>query len=198
MQSWNATFFLFFVIRCGAGISGRVRALNLTVGQTISGTGRVRASVLSPCRPLIHRPHLLRVSAAAEQDGVSVGLLWQSCRVLQKPVIYTTAPQWSLIQRILYRRSRDSPLSRLSSFKPARGTNAVLSRTPQHPDTILCCLTQAKLHRNHTALNTHKSYSYSFGKTYYVSKRFDLITVLTRVNTINKLLVIIKILNNRW
>ncbi len=38
-------------------ISGRVRALNLTVpvgsGQTISGTGRVRASVLSPCRPLI-------------------------------------------------------------------------------------------------------------------------------------------------
>ncbi len=40
----------------GGGISGRVRALNLTVplgsGQTISGTGRVRASVLSPCRPL--------------------------------------------------------------------------------------------------------------------------------------------------
>ncbi len=57
-------FSFFFVIRCGAGgggISGRVRALNLTVplgsgrvgsGQTISGTGRVRASVLSPCRPL--------------------------------------------------------------------------------------------------------------------------------------------------
>ncbi len=56
----------FFVIRCGAGggggggggggISGWVRALNLTVplgsGQTISGTGRVRASVLSPCRTL--------------------------------------------------------------------------------------------------------------------------------------------------
>ncbi len=39
-------------------ISGRVRALNLTVplgsGQTISGTVRVRASVLSPCRPLIY------------------------------------------------------------------------------------------------------------------------------------------------
>ncbi len=40
-------------------ISGRVQALNLTVGfrvgsgQTISGTGRVRASVLSPCRPLL-------------------------------------------------------------------------------------------------------------------------------------------------
>ncbi len=40
-------FLFFFVIRCGAGgggISGRVRALNLTVrvgsGQTISGTGR--------------------------------------------------------------------------------------------------------------------------------------------------------------
>ncbi len=60
-------FSFFFVIRCGAGaggggISGRVRALNLTVllgsgrfgsGQTISGTGRVRASVLSPCRPLL-------------------------------------------------------------------------------------------------------------------------------------------------
>ncbi len=59
-------FSFFFVIRCGAGavgvISGRVRALNLTVplgsgrvgsGQTISGTGRVRASVLSPCRPLV-------------------------------------------------------------------------------------------------------------------------------------------------
>ncbi len=42
--------------RGGGVISGRVRALNLTVplgsGQTISGTGRVRASVLSPCRPL--------------------------------------------------------------------------------------------------------------------------------------------------
>ncbi len=40
----------------GLGISGRVRALNLTVplglGQTISGTGQVRASVLSLCRPL--------------------------------------------------------------------------------------------------------------------------------------------------
>ncbi len=43
-------------IICTVKISGRVRALNLTVplgsGQTISGTGRVRASVLSPCRPL--------------------------------------------------------------------------------------------------------------------------------------------------
>ncbi len=40
MQSWNATFFLFFfVIRCGGGgISGRVRALNLTVPL---GSGRV-------------------------------------------------------------------------------------------------------------------------------------------------------------
>ncbi len=55
MQSWNAAGFpFFFVIRCGAGggggdISGRVRALNLTVPL---GSGRVRASVLSPCRPL--------------------------------------------------------------------------------------------------------------------------------------------------
>ncbi len=67
MQSWNAVFFLFLVgysLGGGGGISGRVRALNLTVplgsgrvgsGQTISGTGRVRASVLSPCRPLVHR-----------------------------------------------------------------------------------------------------------------------------------------------
>ncbi len=41
MQSWNAVFFLFFLlaIRCGAGgISGRVRVLNLTVPL---GSGRV-------------------------------------------------------------------------------------------------------------------------------------------------------------
>ncbi len=62
MQSWNATFVLFFFSYSlwgggGGGVSGRVRALNLTVplgsGRTISGTGRVRASVLSPCRPLV-------------------------------------------------------------------------------------------------------------------------------------------------
>ncbi len=39
-----------------------VRAVNLTVpvgsGQTISGTGRVRASVLSPCRPLVRALNL--------------------------------------------------------------------------------------------------------------------------------------------
>ncbi len=61
MQSWNATFFLFFFCYSLWG-TGRVRALNLTVplgsgrvgsGQTISGTGRVRASVLSPCRALV-------------------------------------------------------------------------------------------------------------------------------------------------
>ncbi len=55
------SFFFLFVLGGGV-ISGRVRALNLTVplgsgrvgtGQTISGTGRVRASVLSPCRPLL-------------------------------------------------------------------------------------------------------------------------------------------------
>ncbi len=40
MQSWNAAFFLFFLlaIRWGGGISGRVRALNLTVPL---GSGRV-------------------------------------------------------------------------------------------------------------------------------------------------------------
>ncbi len=60
MQSFSFFFYSFWAGRGGAGgggvISGRVRALNLTVplgsGQTISGTGRVRASVLSPCRPL--------------------------------------------------------------------------------------------------------------------------------------------------
>ncbi len=55
-------FFLVGYSLGGGGISGRVRVLNLTVplgsgrvglGQTISGTGRVRASVLSPCRPLV-------------------------------------------------------------------------------------------------------------------------------------------------
>ncbi len=42
MQSWNATFFLFFSYSLGfgggGGISGRVRALNLTVPL---GSGRV-------------------------------------------------------------------------------------------------------------------------------------------------------------
>ncbi len=41
MQSWNAAFFLFFFLAIrwgGGGISGRVRALNLTVPL---GSGRV-------------------------------------------------------------------------------------------------------------------------------------------------------------
>ncbi len=40
MQSWNAAFFLFFFVgySLGGGISGRVRALNLTVPL---GSGRV-------------------------------------------------------------------------------------------------------------------------------------------------------------
>ncbi len=65
MQPFSFVFFVVVVGRGGGrgrGISGRVRALNLTVplgsgrvgsGQTISGTGRVRASVLSPCRALV-------------------------------------------------------------------------------------------------------------------------------------------------
>ncbi len=61
------SFFFLLAIRWGGGISGRVRALNLTVplgsgrvglGQTISDTGRVRASVLSPCRPLTVSKHV--------------------------------------------------------------------------------------------------------------------------------------------
>ncbi len=60
-------FSFFFVIRCGAGAgagaegggfgSGSGSKFNCAArvgsGQTISGTGRVRASVLSPCRPLL-------------------------------------------------------------------------------------------------------------------------------------------------
>ncbi len=53
----------FLVIRCGAGGGGGGGGggdfgwgskFNCAAGsgQTISGTGRVRASVLSPCRPL--------------------------------------------------------------------------------------------------------------------------------------------------
>ncbi len=53
----------FFVIRCGAGGGGDFGsgsgskfncAARVGSGQTISGTGRVRASVLSPCRTLVH------------------------------------------------------------------------------------------------------------------------------------------------
>ncbi len=47
--------FWLFVVGGGGGLF-RVRAQNLTVplgsGQTISGTGQVRASILSLCRPL--------------------------------------------------------------------------------------------------------------------------------------------------
>ncbi len=58
--------FLFFLlsIRCGGGGdfgSGSGSKFNCAarvgLGQTISGTGRVRASVLSPCRPLIKSHH---------------------------------------------------------------------------------------------------------------------------------------------
>ncbi len=51
----KCSLFFFFAIRCrGKNISGL--GSNLTValgsGQTISGMGQVRASILSPCRPL--------------------------------------------------------------------------------------------------------------------------------------------------
>ncbi len=58
--------FFFLVIRCGAwggdfgsgsgskfNCAARVGSVRVGLGQTISGTGRVRASVLSPCRPLL-------------------------------------------------------------------------------------------------------------------------------------------------
>ncbi len=61
MQSWNATIFVFFclfVVVGGGGFWVGFRTLNLTAaqvgtGQTISGTGQVRASILSLCRPLL-------------------------------------------------------------------------------------------------------------------------------------------------
>ncbi len=55
MQSWNAAFFYWLFIVGGEKIFW-VWALNFTrvrSGQTISGTSRVRASILSPCRPLV-------------------------------------------------------------------------------------------------------------------------------------------------
>ncbi len=51
-------FFLLFNGGGGDFGSGSGSKLNCAArvgsGQTISGTGRVRASVLSPCRPLMH------------------------------------------------------------------------------------------------------------------------------------------------
>ncbi len=52
----------FFVIRCGGGGgSGSGSKFNCAArvgsGQTISGTGRARASVLSPCRTLVQAYH---------------------------------------------------------------------------------------------------------------------------------------------
>ncbi len=51
------SFFLLFAVGRGDFGSGSGFKFNCAArvgsGQTISGTGRVRASVLSPCRPLI-------------------------------------------------------------------------------------------------------------------------------------------------
>ncbi len=56
MQSFS--FFFLFVMGGGGDFgSGSGSKFNCAArvgsGQTISGTGRVRASVLSPCRPLL-------------------------------------------------------------------------------------------------------------------------------------------------
>ncbi len=41
----------------GSGSASKFNcAARVGLGQTISGTGRVRASVLSPCRPLVGPP----------------------------------------------------------------------------------------------------------------------------------------------
>ncbi len=56
MQSFSFFFFLFVMGGGGDFGSGSGSKFNCAArvgsGQTISGTGRVRASVLSPCRPL--------------------------------------------------------------------------------------------------------------------------------------------------
>ncbi len=66
----KCSLFLFYCwLFVGGGISGsgRVRALNLTrvgSGQTILGMGRVRASVLSLCRPLVWAIHTYKPAAS--------------------------------------------------------------------------------------------------------------------------------------
>ncbi len=70
--------FLFFVVGRGRGGdfgSGSGSKFNCAArvgsGQTISGTGRVRASVLSPCRPLAETPRPeLGVSDKGEMQTV--------------------------------------------------------------------------------------------------------------------------------
>ncbi len=60
MQSFSFFFFLFVMGGGGDFGSGSGSKFNCAArvgsGQTISGTGRVRASVLSPCRPLVLMP----------------------------------------------------------------------------------------------------------------------------------------------
>ncbi len=67
MQSFS--FFLFVMGGGGDFGSGSGSKFNCAArvgsGQTISGTGRVRASVLSPCRPLVQviiKTHLISFS----------------------------------------------------------------------------------------------------------------------------------------
>ncbi len=80
----------FFVIRCGAGAGGSGSgSLTLTVplgsgrvgsGQTISGTGRVRASVLSPCRTLTYSDTI--IESPPTGNDVTCLSVCLSCSVL--------------------------------------------------------------------------------------------------------------------
>ncbi len=57
------------------------RAGRVGLGQTISGTGRVRASVLSPCRPLLTAYHC---STEARLGGVQFPPSFDSRLVLRQ------------------------------------------------------------------------------------------------------------------
>ncbi len=114
----------------GGAISGRVRALNLTVplgsGQTISGTGRVRASVLSPCRPLVCEdiPVLAittifkmnrTLMTTCKYSSASTWLTsrWQYCAVTLTPV---TQEEHAALKGVAHRMCSAAPC-RAMSFK---------------------------------------------------------------------------------
>ncbi len=73
MQPFSFFFCWLFVVGGGDFGSGSGSKLNCAArvgsGQTISGTGRVRASVLSPCRPL-RGGHGPRLRGVGELSGV--------------------------------------------------------------------------------------------------------------------------------
>ncbi len=75
MQSFSFFFFLFVMGGGGDFGSGSGSKFNCAArvgsGQTISGTGRVRASVLSPCRPLPNYTLLSQYFSWMHQNDIS-------------------------------------------------------------------------------------------------------------------------------